>query len=104
MGVSLKKILDDLPEERRTRIEKHGNRLIEEIKTLQELRKSLGITQVQLAKKQGVNQVNISNFENRKDMLLSTLNNYIRSLGCELEIIVKTPDDQKYKIHNLPTD
>jgi len=102
MSVSLKKILNSLPEDRRSVIENQAGRLILEYKNLQALRKSLGLTQAEVASVQGVNQVNVSNFENRSDMLISTLQSYVDSLGCKLEIFVTTPDNKLVKIENLP--
>lgn len=68
-----------------------GEALIREYDTLQELRKALNLTQVQLAERMGIAQKNISRMENSDDLLLSTLANVIASMGGELELRVNFP-------------
>ena len=98
-GRSLKEIINGLPPERQERIRNKAAQEIKEYKSLQALRKALGLTQSQVAKHQGIRQVTISNLEKRSDMKLSTLKSYIESLGCELEIFVKiTKDDTQVRI------
>ena len=84
------------------KIEQNAAQLIKEYKSIQDLRKDLGLTQNDLAIKQGVKQVNISNLEKRDDMHLSTLKKYVEALGCELEINIKLPNDRIARIKNLP--
>lgn len=59
---------------------------------LAQLRQAAGLTQVALAKQLGVAQPRISETEHGKDMLISTLSNYVRGLGYHLRLIVS--DDQ----------
>ncbi len=101
MDTSIEQVLDSLSPERRQRIQAKAKEYIKEYKTLQDLRKSLGITQDMIASQQGVKQVNISNLEKRGDMRISTLKKYIESLGCELEIFIRTSDKSIVKIENL---
>ena len=72
MTISLDKVLKSLPKARQEKIEQNAAQLIKEYKSIQDLRKDLGLTQNDLAIKQGVKQVNISNLEKRVDMHLST--------------------------------
>jgi len=88
-SISARSILKSLPPKRQKSIKAQANTYIKEYKTLQELRKSLGITQNELADLQGVRQVNISNLERRSDMHISTLRKYVEALGCELEIHIR---------------
>ena len=55
------------------------------------VRKSLGITQVQLAKKMGVSQIRISQIENGKleSFELGTLIRYVEALGGTLNMSVE---------------
>ena len=53
---------------------------------LQSLRKLAGITQAELAKKLNIGQTALSRLENRDDMHVSTLKNYIEALGARLRI------------------
>jgi hypothetical protein len=45
------------------------------------------VTQVQIAKSLGKRQDEISRIEQRGDLLLSTLRDYVQSLGGELELL-----------------
>jgi transcriptional regulator with XRE-family HTH domain len=101
MAIPLEKVINDLPPERQKRIQKKATAYIKEYKTLQELRKGLNLTQTDIADTLRVKQVSISNLEKRADMLLSTLHNYVEAMGCELEIFIKTPDQNHVKIIDL---
>lgn len=74
---------------------------------LHELREAKAMSQVKLAESLHVNQAAISKMEHRTDMYISTLRNYIRAMGGDLEIIAKFPDGL-VKITNFaslePTD
>ena len=54
--------------------------------TLAELRKAFPLTQDTLAKTLNVKQAEISKIENRADMLMSTLRNFVQAMGGELEV------------------
>lgn len=59
--------------------------------TLTQLRKKLGLTQVQVAAKMGgrKDQSDVSHMEIRDNHKVSTLRKYIQALGGELEILVR---------------
>jgi predicted transcriptional regulator len=101
MGKSIDEVIKSLPANRRNRIEEEAEQLVDEYNSLQEFRRSIGITQVALANEMNFTQVNISNLEKRSDMHLSTLRKYVEALGCELEIKIKLPHQKKVKISNL---
>ncbi len=88
MGKTFEEIMDNLPKERRARIEKRGAEKLREYMTMQDIRKAVALTQVDIAEKLDVNQENISRLEKRSDMMLSTLNGYIEALGGKLNITV----------------
>jgi len=67
---------------------------------LHELRQAQALSQDALAKTLHVNQAAISKMERRTDMYISTLRNYIRAMGGELEIIATFPEGQ-VKIENF---
>lgn len=75
MSITLNEVIKILPKDRQKVIKLKADKMISEYKTLQALRKDLGFTQTDIAFKQGVKQVNISNLEKRHDMHLSTLKN-----------------------------
>src|SRR5690606_1644788 len=60
--------------------------------TLGELRKSLGITQTQLAEIAKMSQSELSKTERRDDHLVSTLHRIVQALGGELEIVARFGD------------
>ncbi|WP_223546102.1 XRE family transcriptional regulator [Pseudomonas sp. A-B-19] len=67
---------------------------------LHELRRAQALSQEKLAKTLHINQAAISKMERRTDMYISTLRNYIRAMGGELEIIATFPEGQ-VKIENF---
>lgn len=67
---------------------------------LHELRRAQALSQETLAKTLHINQAAISKMERRTDMYISTLRNYIRAMGGELEIIATFPEGQ-VKIENF---
>lgn len=103
MQTLLKSIFDPLSPDRKERIEEKAAEYIAEYKSLQEFRKSLGISQNDIAEIQGIRQVNVSNLEKRSDMKISMLKKYVEAVGCELEIQIKLPGNNKRThIENLP--
>jgi DNA-binding transcriptional regulator YiaG len=67
---------------------------------LYELRKAQQLSQESLAKALNINQAAVSKMERRTDMYISTLRDYIRAMGGELEIIATFPEGQ-VKIDNF---
>lgn len=101
MARTLSEKISTLPARRRKAIEKRAAELIDEELSLQQLRKALGLTQVELAERLGVGQDTISRYEQRTDMLLSTLQSCLRAMGGELTILAEFPDRRPVKISNL---
>ena len=58
---------------------------------LAEIRKSIGLTQEDLATTLDITQPSLSKLENQDDMQISTLRRLIQALGGELEIIAHLP-------------
>ena len=78
MARTLDQVLADLPASRRRAVRKRANRLIAEELSLQELRRALQKTQTDVASALGKRQDEVSRIEQRGDLLLSTLNDYVR--------------------------
>jgi DNA-binding XRE family transcriptional regulator len=76
--------------ESRARAKKRAQEMTTEM-LLAELRKSAGITQVELASSLGIKQPTLSRMESQSDMQISTLRRVIESLGGKLEIIAHLP-------------
>ncbi|HKO07981.1 MAG TPA: helix-turn-helix transcriptional regulator [Alphaproteobacteria bacterium] len=88
---TLKEKIASLPPSRRKKIGARAAQLMAEELTLQDLRKAIGRTQTDLAKKLDVGQDTVSRVERRTDLLLSTLRGYVTAMGGELDLIVRFP-------------
>lgn len=62
--------------------------------TLCELRKSLNLTQEEVANDLGVVQSALSKIEHQDDIQVSTLSRYIKSLGGSLKLVAHFPDGE----------
>ena len=82
-----------LPTDKQNRITDKAKRLSQSIE-LAKLRKMSNLKQSELAAMMGVSQASISKVESGKDIQLSTLQNYVQSLGGEVVITVKMPDSE----------
>lgn len=95
---TLEEILAALPASRRKKIEKRVDQLVAEEMTMRELRKARKITQVQLARKLGVKQEQVSRSEKRVDIHLSTLKRSIEAMGGTLTLVARFPDGAPVKL------
>lgn len=84
---NLRDIVSRLPAGERKAIARRSRDLVADELSLQELRRSLAMTQAQLARRLGKRQDEISRIEQRGDLLLSTLRDYVKSLGGELQLL-----------------
>ena len=78
--------------ERKAKIKKQTDLLIMEYELLSQLRKDQDLTQRELADVLEIRQAAISKLESQDDILIRTLEKYIKALGGELEIRAKFPD------------
>ncbi len=94
MGKSVNELINALPIERRNKVDAKARamaaEMIAEAQTLEALRKAVGKTQSQVARSLGINQNAVSQLENRTEIYLSTLQKYLKALGMELEVALKT--------------
>ena len=89
---SLQERIEQLPEERRRRVEERAKELIAEEMSLRDLRRARAMTQIRVAKELGIKQENVSRIERRTDLLLSTLSNYVEAVGGRLRLVAEFPD------------
>ncbi|MDQ0323963.1 transcriptional regulator with XRE-family HTH domain [Pararhizobium capsulatum DSM 1112] len=82
----LDKLISGLPADERQAITDRANALVT-ADNLRELRVLAGRTQEQVSAKSGIKQTNVSRLEKRADMKLSTLREYVESLGGTLKIV-----------------
>ncbi len=101
MTVSLKDAMGRVSARRRKGIEARAEALVAEEMTLQDLRKALELTQLNLAERLDVKQESISNLEKRSDLLLSTLRGYIEAMGGDLSLLVRFPDRPPVELKTL---
>ncbi len=85
-------VLAKLPRARQVRIKARASELIAEELALRDLRRSKKITQQEVADRLGGRQVYVSRLERRTDMKLSTLRDYVRAIGGDLQLIVSFPE------------
>jgi DNA-binding XRE family transcriptional regulator len=88
-----RKLYENLPAERRRRIDAEANHQLAEL-PLQELRRARELSQQSLAEALGGAQSTVSKLESQTDMYVSTLRRYIEAMGGELEIIARFPDGE----------
>ena len=98
MGKTYEELLAALTPERRKRVAARALELIVEERSLRELRQVHQLTQQHMAKRLGVRQHSISRLEQRTDMLLSTLRDYVQKMGGELVITAQFPDREPVRI------
>lgn len=86
-----------IPPERLAKIEAE---VAEEVRglRLRELRKRLGLTQVQASERIDTSQADLSKVERRRDHKLSTVQRYVEGLGGKLRITAVFPDGQEVEI------
>ena len=87
-----------LPEERRREIEEFAEAKVREIRALREIREAAGATQVELARRLGINQTAVSKMERRKGMSITSLLRFVHALGGEVDISVRLAGQEPVKI------
>ena len=89
---TLQEMMGSLPDERRRRVEERANILVAEEMSLRQLRMAREKTQAQMAEYLGIDQANVSRIEQRTDLLLSTLSNYVEASGGKLRLVAEFPN------------
>ncbi len=90
-----------LPAERQAKINARAARMIAHDRTLRELRKTLKLTQADIAKAMGVTQNKISLLEQREDALVSTLRSAAAALGGELSLVITFRDGERVALQGF---
>jgi hypothetical protein len=100
-SVPYERIFATFPSSRQRKIKKRAAELIAEEFTLRDLRKAKQITQEEVAQRLSGRQVYVSRLERRADMKLSTLREYVRALGGDLQLMVTFPGDVAVKLRDI---
>jgi len=90
MGQKFEQLFRKMSPEAQKRVEQRAAAEYKAL-ALAELREAQDLTQVQLAKKLGIDQGAVSKIEKRTDMYLSTLQDVIRAMGGHLELTASFP-------------
>lgn len=101
MATTLNRKIAQLPAKRRAQVKARAAELIAEELSLQDLRKAMNRTQAEVAKTLKVGQDTVSRYEQRTDMLLSTLQDYVRAMGGELDLVARFPNRRPVRIKAL---
>lgn len=105
MGRSIDSIITSLPQARRDKIEakaaQMAREMIDHADSLAEIRKAMSKTQSEVARELGVGQVAVAQMEKRSDLLLSTLQRYVRAAGAELSVVIRTKQGAEIVLQSL---
>ena len=101
MGRNLDEIIAGLPPERQKRIEARYQELKQEVESLRELRQIAGKAQADIATALKIKQPSVSKIEKQADMYLSTLRDYVRAIGGDLELVVKLPERPALRLQHF---
>ncbi len=102
-SVPYEKIFATFPLARQRKIKRRAAELIAEEFTLRDLRRAKQITQEEVAQRLSGRQVYVSRLERRADMKLSTLREYVRALGGDLQLMVTFPGDLPVRLLDIGT-
>jgi transcriptional regulator with XRE-family HTH domain len=61
----------------------------------------MNLTQVEMARVLGVGQHTVSRYEKRADLLLSTIQGYVRAMGGRLALVAEFPNRRPVRIRQL---
>lgn len=92
MTTTLNQKMKALSPARRKKVEARAAELIAEEMTLKDLRRARKLTQVRMAKSLHIKQENVSRIEQRTDLHISTLRQYVEAMGGRLSLIAQFPD------------
>jgi transcriptional regulator with XRE-family HTH domain len=101
MARPLNEKIAELPTARREKVEARAAELIAEEMSLRELRRAMGKTQAKVAADLGVGQDSVARYEQRTDMLISTLSEFIHKVGGTLELTARFPNRIPVKIRGF---
>jgi helix-turn-helix protein len=94
-------VLAGHPPARRAKIKARAAEIVAEEMALSDLRKSKEMTQEEVAERLGGRQVYVSRLERRSDMKLSTLRDYVKAIGGQLQLMVTFPKGQSLRLKDI---
>jgi DNA-binding transcriptional regulator YiaG len=96
MAKKYQELRDRISPERRARIDARVRAM-----PLSVLRKSRNLTQDTLSEAMEISQGDVSKLEQRTDCYVSTLRNYVKAIGGELEMIARFPGGEAVRINQF---
>lgn len=91
MSRSFEELRQQMSPERRARSRRRAEEMLAELR-LREVRAACELTQEELAERLQIDQPNVSRLENRSDVHVSTLADYVSALGGRLELLAVFPE------------
>lgn len=91
MAGTFDRLESELPIEARQEARIKAMEMLAEM-SLQELRIARQMSQADVAEGMSVQQAAVSRLERRPDVLISTLSEYVRAMGGELELVARFPE------------
>lgn len=98
---TLNEKLAELDERRRKAVVARAAELAAEEMSLRDLRRAHRLTQARVGKALKIGQDGVSRLEQRSDLLISTLRNYVEAMGGDLELIARFPDRPPVAVKGL---
>jgi transcriptional regulator with XRE-family HTH domain len=100
---TLREFTASLPKKEQERINARAKDLIAEEMSLQSLRKAHRRTQKSMASQLGIGQDSVSRLEQRSDMLLSTLRDYVEAMGGRIRLLAEFKGSAPIELAGLGT-
>ena len=101
MSRSLADVKAGLSREARERVDARAAEIMAEVEGLQPMRVALNQTQDALARRLRVSQASVAKMEQRTDLLLSTLRQYVEALGGQLSLVASFPGRPEVRISGI---
>ena len=101
MATSLNDKMSKLDPARRAEIEARAADLIAEEMALRDLRRALRLTQEEIAGSLKIGQESVSRIEQRSDLRISTLRDYLGAMGGRLSLVAEFPDGRPVVLGGL---
>ena len=98
MGCTLTQKIEQLSPQQKTAVNTRADELVLEELSLRALRKGLDRTQVEVAEASGIGQDTVSRLESRGNIMLSTLDRYIKATGGEMSSVAEFPNRAPIKL------
>ncbi len=98
MGRTLNQKIEQLTPRQKAQVEARAAKLIFEEVSLRALRTGMRRTQSDVADMLGVGQDTVSRLEKRCNIMIATLERYVKAIGGQVSIVAEFPDQPPVKI------